>query len=255
MTDSTNKASTSAAGSSNTLSVSLPTDFLTGAGNNGLNLNFNFGGNASTIADSAYNFLNASFNNDQSFLGGAIVSTQNFVNSQTAPALSAVYSLGQSFTQQMPSIINNLFGAAVNANTVSEQISANSTAASEAASQASIAESNKASGGGGLCFITTAVCNSLGLPDDCRELQTLRKFRDEYMRADPDRRLMVSVYYQVAPKFVRLINKKENADAVYSRMLSLFIHPALDAIERGDNAEAMAIYCALLEYARVHAHE
>lgn len=252
MVDST---TTTNAANGNVLSVSLPTDFLTGAGNNGLNLNFNFGGNATTIADSAFNFLNTSFNNDKSFLGGAIVSTQNFVASQTAPALSAVYGLGQTFTKQMPSIVGNLFDAAQNANAVSEQISANATAASEAASQASIAESNKASGGGGLCFITTAVCNSLSLPDDCRELQTLRKFRDGYMMVHPDRRIMVSVYYQVAPQFVRLINKKENAEVIYSRMLSLFIHPALTAIDHGDNAEAMALYCALVEYARVHAHE
>lgn len=246
---------TATAAGGNVLSVSLPTDFLTGSGNNGLNLNFNFGGNASTIADSAYSFLNNSFNNDQAFLGGAITATQGFVNANTAPLQSVVYGLGSTFNSLMPSIVGGLFGAAQNANTVSEQISANSTAASEQASQASIAESKKASGGGGLCFITTAVCGSLNLPDDCRELRALRDFRDTYMRGDVEREAQVKLYYAVAPTYVRRLDARHDAKLIYARMYSRFILPALHAIDAGDLPEAYAIYCALVEYTRAKSHE
>lgn len=239
----------------NVLSVSLPTDFLTGAGSNGLNLNFNFGGNASTIANSAYNFLNNSFANDQAFTGAAITATQGFVNANTAPMQSVIYGLGSTFNNLMPNIVSNLFGAAVNANTVSQAISANATAASEAASQASIAESKKASGGGGLCFITTAVCGSLQLGDDCSTLTTLRAFRDEYMKRDPERESLVAHYYNVAPSYVALIDKRSDAHFVYLNMYTLFIVPAVDAIQNGENAEALALYCALVEYARVKSNE
>ena len=33
----------------------------------------------------------------------------------------------------------------------------------------------------GLCFITTAVCQELGKPDDCEELTAFRAFRDGYL--------------------------------------------------------------------------
>lgn len=239
--------------SSNAISLSLPTDFITGAGNNGLNVHFNFGGNASTIADSAYNFLNTSFNSDKAFLGGAIVSTQNYVSSQTAPLLSTAQNLGTTFTQHMPDIIANLFGAAQNANQVSEQISANSTAASLAASQASIAESNNANQGGG-CFITTAACIRMGRPDDCWELELLRRFRDERMKKTEQGSLMVETYYLIAPGYVSSINKREDAYDIYFRMYDSFIIPAANAVDMGDDNEALALYRALVEYARVKAY-
>lgn len=34
------------------------------------------------------------------------------------------------------------------------------------------------------CTVSTAVCEVIGLPDDCFELRTLRRFRDEYMRSE-----------------------------------------------------------------------
>lgn len=237
----------------NSLNVSLPTDFITGSGNNGLNVHFNFGGNASTIADSAYSFLNSSFNSDKAFLGGAIVSTQNFVAGQTAPLLNTAQNLGSTFTQHMPDILANLFGAAQNANAVSLAISSNATAASESASQASIAESNNANSGGG-CFITTAVVEHMNGTDDCGVLMELRKFRDSYMQETDARRLMVEAYYALAPGYVELINKRDDFNSVYLKMYSYFIWPAAQAAYEGNHNEALALYCALVEYARVKAY-
>lgn len=251
--ETSNAEPANASGSGNTLSLSLPTDFM--GGGNGLNLSFNFGGNGTTIANSAYNFLNNSFANQQSFLGNSINGTQQFLSNQVAPLLNVTQSLGQTFNTMMPDIVHNLFGAATQANQVSEQISANATAASEAASQASIAESNKASGGGGLCFITTAVCETMMLSDDCHVLTTLRHFRDTYMMEDADKQTLVKLYYDMAPGYVKKISARSDAWRIYARMYTHFIVPAVDSIESGDNAEALALYVALVSYARSKANE
>ena len=51
----------------------------------------------------------------------------------------------------------------------------------------------------GQCFLTTACCEVVGLPDDCFELTALRRFRDRVMRASPAGRRDVERYYRTAP--------------------------------------------------------
>ncbi|MDA0704371.1 MAG: hypothetical protein O3A96_14235 [Proteobacteria bacterium] len=49
------------------------------------------------------------------------------------------------------------------------------------------------------CFLTTATCGVIGLPDDCFELRALRRFRDRYMTRTADRRAEIADYYAQAP--------------------------------------------------------
>jgi hypothetical protein len=246
-------ASTQASGSGNVLSLSIPASVDGGTGGGTLGLNFNFGGNGTTIANNAYSFLNQSFGNDEAFENNAISGAQSFVGAQVAPLLGVASNLGAQFSSTMPDIVSNLFGAAANSNATSLAISANSTAASEAASQASIQESNNANSGGG-CFITTAVCGSLDLPDDCFILTKLRAFRDSFMTEGTERRALVKLYYAVAPTYVERIDKRPDAKAIYFKMYTHFIRSAVDAIDAGEPDEAFALYCALIEYARVKAN-
>lgn len=53
---------------------------------------------------------------------------------------------------------------------------------------------------GGVCFLTTACCEYMGLPDDCEELTVLRKFRDEYVPKE-----LVEEYYRIGPKIVEKV--------------------------------------------------
>lgn len=57
-------------------------------------------------------------------------------------------------------------------------------------SDAGKSRSSKSSSGSGKkgCFITTAACELRGLPDDCRELTTLRRFRDEVLLSSQEGR-------------------------------------------------------------------
>lgn len=49
------------------------------------------------------------------------------------------------------------------------------------------------------CFLTTAACGAIGLPDDCFELRSLRRFRDRYMSRTAAGRAEIADYYAQAP--------------------------------------------------------
>ena len=70
----------------------------------------------------------------------------------------------------------------------------------------------------GLCFITTAVCQELGKPDDCEELTAFRAFRDGYPRSPPDGEALIREYYNIAPGIVTCINTCSDRHASYERM-------------------------------------
>lgn len=49
------------------------------------------------------------------------------------------------------------------------------------------------------CFLTTACCELIGLPDDCFELRTLRRFRDRVLAVAPQGAGEIAFYYEAAP--------------------------------------------------------
>ena len=67
------------------------------------------------------------------------------------------------------------------------------------------------------CFLTSACVNAKGLPDDCYELTTLRKFRDEYLSKQECGECEIAHYYHVAPAIVERINASKNSTAVFTR--------------------------------------
>ena len=98
------------------------------------------------------------------------------------------------------------------------------------------------------CFIATAVTSSLGMPDDCRELNTLRRFRDTYMARTPSLRLEVERYYRIAPGIVKSIEQRADAPEVWHDLWVSHIAFAIAAIEREDFDEAHRIYHAMVDY-------
>ena len=55
------------------------------------------------------------------------------------------------------------------------------------------------------CFLTTACCTLIGLPDDCWELQALRHFRDSYLRQQAGGAQEIARYYSMAPAIARAL--------------------------------------------------
>ena len=72
-------------------------------------------------------------------------------------------------------------------------------------------ERGSSSGG---CFLTTACCDYKGLPDDCYELETMRRFRDEYLLKQKDGEAIVNLYYDRAPVIVERIEKMDKKEAI-----------------------------------------
>ncbi len=87
------------------------------------------------------------------------------------------------------------------------------------------------SGGGGFCFITTAVCEYLHKPDDCYELTTLREFRDNWLAVQPSGETVIKEYYQVAPQIVTALNVSADKDSVYNELWTNYISPCITLIE------------------------
>jgi phage tail tape-measure protein len=103
-------------------------------------------------------------------------------------------------------------------------------------------------GGGGGCFITTAVCLSGNRPDDCHELTTLRNFRDTCMyRNHPED---IKQYYEEAPTIVSSISMREDAARIFAQMDRDYIQPAVAAVEAGEYVIAYEIYKNLFTTAK-----
>jgi hypothetical protein len=94
----------------------------------------------------------------------------------------------------------------------------------------------------GRCYLTTATCGALLLPDDCHELTTLRWFRDAVLLADPDGRRDVAEYYATAPTVVAAIDRSADPESVYESVYAGTIAPAVAAIERGEFDRAYRLY-------------
>lgn len=85
----------------------------------------------------------------------------------------------------------------------------------------------------GLCFITTAVCQSRGLPDDCAELTAFRAFRDGYLRTCPDGDALIEEYYNIAPGIVTCIDLCDNSAAKYEAIRTEYLAPCYDDLQNG----------------------
>ena len=92
------------------------------------------------------------------------------------------------------------------------------------------------------CFLTSACVEAKGLPDDCNELMTLRRFRDGYMRSQPNGAADICEYYHTAPVIVERIKQLPNASDVFEAIYSELVIPCVSLIESGKNREAYIKY-------------
>lgn len=97
------------------------------------------------------------------------------------------------------------------------------------------------------CFITTAVCGSLGKPDDCDELMTMRRYRDELKAEDKDMALLIDEYYRVAPLLVEKIDKSKESKRIYTELWKSSISMIYENIKQGDTRKAKLQYIDMLE--------
>lgn len=96
---------------------------------------------------------------------------------------------------------------------------------------------NDYSGG---CFLTTACVEARHLPDNCEELETLRRFRDTWLQENHP--CDVPYYYAVAPRIVATINARKDSADVWNKLYNELVMPCLKMIQLGDNEGAYAHY-------------
>ncbi|MCD4674874.1 MAG: protein kinase [Desulfobacula sp.] len=97
------------------------------------------------------------------------------------------------------------------------------------------------------CFITTAICKSKNLPDDCRELNLMRQFRDTYMIETPELQKDVIEYYQIAPKIVSQVESSGQAKKIWTDLCEQYLLPAVAQCEKGDNDGAYHSYRSMMD--------
>ena len=98
----------------------------------------------------------------------------------------------------------------------------------------------------GFCYITTAICETLGKGDDCVELKTLRAYRDQVLLSTPCGEQIVNSYYNIAPTIVNRINKEKQSKEIYKEILTAYIQPCLALIDQGKNEECKALYSEMV---------
>lgn len=91
------------------------------------------------------------------------------------------------------------------------------------------------------CFLTTACVKHMGKPDNCTELETLRKFRDEYMANTEEGLNLIKKYYVVAPQIVQKIDSSNNKNGYYNGIYST-ICKCVDLIKQNKLNETMQEY-------------
>ena len=99
---------------------------------------------------------------------------------------------------------------------------------------------HQSSSGG--CFLTSACTAARGLPDDCHELTVLRSYRDNWLKHQPDGVTLIAHYYDVAPKIVEAIDKREDRQEIWQGVYNNLVIPCVEMIEKGENHKALALY-------------
>ena len=92
------------------------------------------------------------------------------------------------------------------------------------------------------CFLTSACTAARGLPDDCRELQTLRAYRDTWLKQTEEGAALVARYYEIAPAIVTAIDAQPSRLEVYDDIYQTMVLPCVELSGQGKYQEALELY-------------
>ena len=100
------------------------------------------------------------------------------------------------------------------------------------------------------CFITTAVCEHIGEPDDCAELTELRRFRDHWLARQEGGKELIDEYYRIVPIIVECLDRLENPGKAYRELLERYIEPCVALSQEGRCEECLELYKNMVETLR-----
>lgn len=96
------------------------------------------------------------------------------------------------------------------------------------------------------CFITTATCTALGAPDNCKELEAMRRFRDEHLISNSEGELLTGEYYSIAPVIVDKINSLSESEQLYRYLWDNYIAVCYEYIIAGKYNDAKSTYIKMV---------
>lgn len=109
-------------------------------------------------------------------------------------------------------------------------------------------KSSEQEGNTSFCFITTAVCEYYGKPDDCMELETLRHYRDSWLRKQPDGPQLIEEYYAIAPDIVRAMQASDKFGLYCEKLWAEYIEPCIDMINERKFEACKKHYINMVRY-------
>ncbi|MBR1730265.1 MAG: hypothetical protein IJ728_12175 [Selenomonadaceae bacterium] len=100
------------------------------------------------------------------------------------------------------------------------------------------------------CFITTAICEYFGKSDDCRELTTLRNYRDKWLKNQPYGQKLIDEYYKIAPSIVYEMKNSDNYNEICEELLTKYVNPCIELINKKKFDECKNLYIEMVNYAK-----
>ena len=98
------------------------------------------------------------------------------------------------------------------------------------------------------CIITTAACIALGKNDDCKELMTLRAYRDKIKANSSIVSDLIEEYYRIAPSLIKEIDKFKNRIDIYEKIWQNYISVTCEMIDNKDYSAATLKYIDMVKY-------
>ena len=92
------------------------------------------------------------------------------------------------------------------------------------------------------CFLTTACIKARNLPDDCYELNIMRKYRDSYLITLPTGKEDIMHYYEIAPLIVNRIEAREDSVLIFCKLYDELVLPCVRLLENNDLYGAYMLY-------------
>ena len=97
------------------------------------------------------------------------------------------------------------------------------------------------------CYITTAVCETFGKPDNCYELNLFRTFRDTYLASSTEGEAVIDEYYNVAPTIVKHISRRKDSREIYQKIWDTYLDPCMHMIEQGEDEACQKLYTQMVK--------
>ena len=90
------------------------------------------------------------------------------------------------------------------------------------------------------CYLTTIICNRLGLQDHCMDLEVLRNFRDNFLQKNKNYASLLYEYDVVGPKISSYLEKEEMP--IIQKLFDSYIKPISEMIQNEKFEQAINRY-------------